>query len=68
MLLAVLQAVVPASANTGGTGASVIGAGQLDVAGTPVGFVYLAFRDEDGRVGGQFVQRQPDTLIRPASR
>ena len=65
LLLVVLQAALPVSARSvqDQTRASVVGAGQLQLSdGTIIPFAYAAFRDDDGHVGGDFVQRQPGVV------
>ena len=62
-LLLVLLAVVPASASGSG-GAAVTGAGRFELAdGTVIPFVYVAIKDNRGRVYGQFFQQQPGELL-----
>ena len=65
VLLVVLQAALPVSAKTNQdqSEAAVIGGGQFQLSdGTIIPFAYAAFRDDDGRVAGQFVQRQPGVV------
>src|SRR5438128_795895 len=63
VVLVVLQAALPVSAHADGPAASVTGAGQFQLPdGTLIPFVYVAIKDEDGQVQGQFFQRQPGTL------
>jgi len=62
LLLVAAQAALPVSAQSlqDQTQASVIGAGQFQLSdGTIIPFVYAAIRDDEGHVGGEFIQRQP---------
>jgi hypothetical protein len=63
VLLVVLQGVLPASAQEDGPTTAVTGAGQFQYSdGTLVPFVYVAIKDADGQVHGEFYQNQTGTI------